>query len=107
MMDNFTPEDIDYTAAFNIVKDTLCQPLYQILKNAGMSPEEVIGEGGIYFDGINHGFDVKNEKYGNMFFLGVIDPLKVTKNALINASSVATTILSTNAIVTHQRIKTD
>ena len=42
-----------------------------------------------------------------MFKLGVIDPLKVTKNALINASSVATTILSTNAIVTHQRIKID
>ena len=49
----------------------------------------------------NHGFDVKNEKYGDMFKMGVIDPLKVTKNAFINAVSVATTILSTNAIVTH------
>ena len=36
-----------------------------------------------------------------MFKMGVIDPLKVTKNALINATGVATTILSTNAIVTH------
>jgi len=39
-----------------------------------------------------------------LFKLGVIDPLKVTKNALINSSSVASTILSTNAIVTHARI---
>lgn len=51
------------------------------------------------------GYDVKNEKWGDMYEMGVIDPLKVTKNALLNAVSVATTILSTNAIVTHARIK--
>ena len=50
-----------------------------------------------------HGYDAKNERYGDMFEMGVIDPLKVTKNALVNASSVATTILSTNAIITHAR----
>ena len=50
-----------------------------------------------------NGFDVKNGRYGDMFKMGVIDPLKVTKNALINATSVATTILSTNAIITHGR----
>ena len=42
-----------------------------------------------------------------MFKMGIIDPLKVTKNAFINAVSVATTILSTNAIVTHARIRQD
>ena len=51
------------------------------------------------------GYDVKEEKMGDMYEMGVIDPLKVTKNALLNAVSVATTILSTNAIVTHARIK--
>ena len=51
----------------------------------------------------NDGYDVKNGKFGNMIKLGIIDPLKVTKNALINAVSVATTILSTNAIVTLAR----
>ena len=72
-----------------------------------MNPKNIMGEEGIFFNGPDIGFDVKNEEYGNMFDLGVIDPLKVTKNALVNASSVATTILSTNAIVTHQRIKAD
>jgi len=52
----------------------------------------------------NDGYDVKNETYGDMYKMGVIDPLKVTKNALINAVSVATTILSTNAIITHKRL---
>ena len=57
----------------------------------------------INFNDSNVGYDVKNEVIGDMYKMGVIDPLKVTKNALINAVSVATTILSTNAIVTHAR----
>ena len=57
----------------------------------------------IYNNKHNFGFDVKNEEYGDMFKMGIIDPLKVTKNALLNAVSVATTILSTNAIITHKR----
>ena len=40
-----------------------------------------------------------------MYKMGVIDPLKVTKNALLNAVSVAVTILSTNAIVTNKRLQ--
>ena len=54
-------------------------------------------------DNPNNGYDVKNGEYGNMMELGIIDPLKVTKNAMLNAVSVATTILSTNAIVTLAR----
>jgi chaperonin GroEL (HSP60 family) len=40
-----------------------------------------------------------------MFKMGIVDPAKVTKEALLNAVSVATTILMTNAIVTHARAK--
>ena len=47
--------------------------------------------------------DVKLDVYGDMFELGIVDPLKVTKKALRNAVSVATTILSTNAIITLAR----
>ena len=59
----------------------------------------------INFDDNNVGYDVKAEVIGDMYKMGVIDPLKVTKNALTNAVSVATIILSTNAIVTHARVK--
>ena len=41
--------------------------------------------------------------WGDMYKMGILDPLKVTKNALVNAVSVATTILSTNAIITMAR----
>ena len=76
--------------------------MIQILDNAGIKAENILSE---INDNKkkNYGFDVKNEKFGDLFALGVIDPLKVTKNALVNASSVATTILSTNAIITHAR----
>jgi len=52
-------------------------------------------------DGI--GINIKTMEEGNMIDMGIIDPAKVTKNALRNAVSIATTILSTNAIVTLKR----
>ena len=94
--------DPDYEVALKIVKDTLCQPLIQIINNAGIKSSDIIDR--IDNKKSKHfGYDVKNEKYGDMFKMGIIDPLKVTKNALINAVSVATTILSTNAIITNMR----
>jgi chaperonin GroEL len=72
------------------------------LINAGKEPREILN---ILESQSQHlGYDVKNEKMGDLYEMGVIDPLKVTKNALLNAVSVATTILSTNAIVTHARV---
>lgn len=74
-------------------------PLRRILTNAGMDADA------IYDDSISWvwGYDVKGERYGHMFNLGIIDPVKVTRNALQNAVSVASTILSTNAIITMVR----
>ena len=51
----------------------------------------------------NYGYNAKTGEFGDMYKMGVIDPLKVTKNALQNAVSVAVTILSTNAIITMAR----
>ena len=87
-----------------ILGHAMCVPFYQILENAGIDPRGastiLVKSHGVAKD---FGYDVKNEKYGDMFKMGVIDPLKVTRLALLNAVSVATTILSTNAIVTHAR----
>jgi len=100
----------DEKVAVNILKDALATPCKQILINAGIDYKEIIRNLSVTQthtlkgkDGGSYGYDVKNQKYGDMYTMGVIDPLKVTKNALINAVSVATTILSTNAIVTLAR----
>lgn len=88
--------------AYTIMKEALSSPAKQIIENAGKDMSE------IYYNDFqladwNYGYDVKAEEYGDMFKMGIIDPAKVTKNALRNAVSVATTILSTNAIVTMKR----
>jgi len=98
--------DKNQEAALSILSDSLKAPLHQILINAGLDVRKIMSFEDIdekTFKADNLGYDVKNEKYGDMLKMGVIDPVKVTRHALINAISVATTILSTNAIVTHAR----
>ena len=91
------------SACHNILRDALRSPLGQILENAGLSTEIVYKK---KFKK-NEGYNVVTGEYGDMFKMGVIDPAKVTIQALSNAISVATTILTTNAIITHARIHTD
>ena len=85
--------------AHAILSQSLKAPLTQILANAGLDVKEVYKD----VKGWQKGYDLKNEKYGNLIKMGVIDPMKVTKSALQNAVSVAVTILSTNAIITMAR----
>ena len=87
-------------AAYSIMRQSLLAPIKTILHNAGLSYSDIYPEL-IYRKG--YGYDVKAGKYGNLMRMGVIDPMKVTKNALQNAVSVAITLLSTNAIVTMAR----
>lgn len=89
----------DTTIAGTILSKALRAPLVQIHLNAGV--DESIPDK--FEVGNTMGYDVKNNKYGDMYKMGVIDPLKVTKSALQNAVSVAVTILSTNAIITMAR----
>jgi chaperonin GroEL len=86
--------------AMHIMARAIQSPLLQIMANAGMDGYDIMDGVG---EGYDDGYDVKNEVYGDMYRMGIIDPLKVTKNALKNAVSVATTILSTNAIITMTR----
>ena len=88
----------------DILYQSLTAPLEQILSNAGDDIKKVRDTiCSCAKAPVNYGYNVKSKEYGDMFKMGIIDPAKVTKNALINAVSVATTILSTNAIVTMKR----
>ena len=84
--------------ADKILSDALRAPSNQICVNAGIEKK--------IYDPVKpyqFGLNVKTGEYGDMYKMGVIDPLKVTKSALQNAVSVAVTILSTNAIITMAR----
>ena len=86
----------DKKIAKAILGGALLEPLKQIQENAGIENHRVYNEKNI-------GLDVKTGIEGDLIEMGIIDPLKVTKQALQNAVSVAVTILSTNAIVTMAR----
>jgi chaperonin GroEL len=85
--------------AAHILHAALTTPLAQILSNVGLDYKKVytcdVSDG--------YGYNVKTKEFGNLIKMGVVDPLKVTRSALQNAVSVATTILSTNAIITMGR----
>ena len=86
------------TVASTILGRALMAPKLQIMANAGLDKIDVY-TGDSYQDGLN----VKTGEEGDLYTMGVIDPLKVTRSALENAVSVAITILSTNAIITMAR----
>jgi chaperonin GroEL len=100
---SFKYEDSDNKAQ-QMLYDALRAPLLQIWENAGEQYDNGMFRESDIFSG---GYDVKNDEYGDMYEMGIIDPLKVTKTALQNAVSVAVTLLSTNAIITMARTYQD
>ena len=87
------------SVASKIMSEALKAPMRQILKNAGDDWSYVEGQ----MDTPGLGFDVRAQRYGDMIKMGVTDPAKVTRTALQNAVSVATTIMGTNVIVSNVR----
>ncbi len=93
------PEDHDIRVGAEILKRALEEPLRQLVANAGL-------EGSVVVEELRRtkkkdwGFDVLNEQYVDLVKAGIIDPAKVTRSALENASSVAGMILTTEALVT-------
>jgi len=80
-----------------IVKRALEEPIRQITNNAGWEGSVVVNK--VKELDTNEGFNAEACEYGDMFKWGIIDPAKVVKNALLNASSVAALMLTTEALV--------
>lgn len=88
----------DEKTGANIVLKALEAPMHQIAYNAGIEGSVVVNEVMKSSEGI--GFDALTEKYVNMVEAGIIDPTKVTRSALQNATSVSATFLTTESVVT-------
>ncbi len=91
--------DGDEKTGAKIILRALEEPLRQIAENAGISGGVVINEV-IKNSDINFGFDAYLNIYGDMLEFGIIDPTKVTRSALQNAASVASTLLTTECLIT-------
>ena len=99
VLDQIKLED-DQQIGVDIIRRALEEPIRQIVQNAGLEGSVIINkvlEGKGAF-----GFNAQTEKYEDLLKAGVIDPTKVTRSALENASSVAGLLLMTDALITEK-----
>ena len=87
----------DEKTGANVILKALEAPLFNIAANAGLKGDVIINN--VKERETNMGFDAYNEKYVDMIKNGILDPVKVTKTALRNACSVASTLLTTESVV--------
>jgi chaperonin GroEL len=97
-LDGLSLTNEDENIGVGIVRRALEEPLRQIVANSGW-------EGAVVVDKVrsdksaNFGFNAETEEYGDLMKMGVVDPTKVTRSALQNASSIAGLLLTTEALV--------
>ncbi|MBK9376226.1 MAG: chaperonin GroEL [Holophagales bacterium] len=93
----------DIQVGINIVKRALEEPSRQIIANAGIEGAVILKE--LKEKGGNIGFNAATEKVEDLLKSGIIDPAKVTKSALQNASSIASLMLTTEALISEIKEK--
>ncbi len=87
----------DEKTGANIILKALEAPLFGIAKNAGLEGSVIVNK--VRESEVGTGFDALNERYVEMVEAGILDPAKVTRSALQNATSVASTLLTTESVV--------
>jgi chaperonin GroEL len=93
----------DQTVGIQIVQKALEEPLKMIVNNAGLEGSVVLQK--VKEGKDDFGFNAQTEKYENLIKVGVIDPTKVTRTALENAASVASLLVTTEAVVYEKKEK--
>ncbi|SFZ86159.1 chaperonin GroEL [Devosia enhydra] len=88
----------DQQAGVNLVKRALQEPVRQISNNAGDEGSVVVGKI-LEKAELTYGYDAQNGTYGDMIQMGIIDPVKVVRTALQDAASVASLLITTEAMI--------
>ena len=94
----------DEKTGAKIIMKALEAPLFHIASNAGLEGAVIINNVREAKDGV--GYDAYNETYVDMIEAGILDPAKVTRSALQNATSVASTLLTTESVVANIKEET-
>jgi chaperonin GroEL len=96
-LDALDSDDPSEQVGADIVRRSVEEPLRQIAKNAGQEDSVIVAR--VKEEGGNIGYDALRDEFGDMFQAGVIDPTKVVRVALQNASSIAGLMITTEALV--------
>ena len=99
-LDSVSGETEGETTGVRIVRRALEEPMRQIADNAGHEGAVVVAE--VASKEGAYGFNAQSEEYGDLVAMGVIDPTKVVRTALSNAASIATLLLTTDALVAEE-----
>ena len=99
-LDSVSGETEGETTGVRIVRRALEEPMRQIADNAGHEGAVVVAE--VASKEGAYGFNAQSEEYGDLVSMGVIDPTKVVRTALSNAASIATLLLTTDALVAEE-----
>ena len=99
-LDGFELDSHDANVGVQIVRRALVQPLRWIAENAGDDGYVVAAK--VAEQPVGHGYNAKTGEYVDLFEAGVIDPVKVTRSALQNASSIAALVLTTETLVVNK-----
>ena len=97
LKETLSNENPDVSKGIRIVLDSLCQPLFQIAENSGFNGRDIL-EKQLTMEG-NIGFDAKEGKWVDMLEMGIVDPCKVTRSAVLNAASISGLLITTEAAV--------
>ncbi|MDO9579731.1 MAG: chaperonin GroEL [Bacteroidales bacterium] len=95
----------DESLGVEILKRALEEPLRQIAANSGQDSSVVVEK--VKQGNMNYGYDASKNEFKDLVIAGIVDPTKVTRTALQNASSIASLLLTTEAIVTDSPQKED
>jgi chaperonin GroEL len=96
-VDAIKSDNSDIQAGINIVSKALEAPIRQIAENSGVEGSIVVGK--VLEKSGNFGFDAQSETYVDMVAAGIIDPTKVVRTALQDAASVASLLITTEAMI--------
>ena len=96
-------DNIDVQKGIHIVMEALFAPIQQIAENAGYNAEDIVESQKTAQK--NYGFDAKNGQWVDMFEKGIIDPTKVTRSALLNACSIDSLFITTEAGIADVRTR--
>jgi chaperonin GroEL len=96
-LEAFDSDDPSEQVGADIVRRAVEEPLRQIAKNAGQEDSVIVAR--VKEEGGNIGYDALRDEFGDMFEAGVIDPTKVVRVALQNASSISSLMITTEALV--------
>ncbi len=97
MLKDVKTENNDQKIGVEIVRKSLEEPIRQIVENAGIEGSVVVNK--VKEGKDDYGFNAQTEEYQNLIKAGVLDPTKVTRIALENAASVASMLLTTEAVI--------